>query len=204
MPAEHNISDFASNFHGGGIRPHLFEVSGQIGPSTDAASRRSQSFHIKAASLPASSLGIIEVPFRGRKVKIPGDRTFAEWSITILCRSDMQLRNDFEAWSHKINDHIQNTSNDHQPLTNTTVGQTTPEGDVFTEWGISQLDRAGRHVKDYTFYGCWPSEIGAVELDYETTDSIAEFPVTLQYTYWTTGGREGSVGDMRHTQVQGN
>jgi hypothetical protein len=199
--ADHNISTFASGFHGGGIRPHLFEVSGSIGAA--AQSRESQSFHIKAASLPASSLGIIEVPYRGRKVKIPGDRTFAEWSITILCRSDMSLRNDFESWSNKINAHIANTSGDHQPMSNAAQTGSKAEASVFTQWGINQLDRAGAVVKDYTFYGVWPSEIGAVELDYETTDSVAEFPVTLQYTYWTTGGRNSSVGDMVHAPVQG-
>lgn len=198
--AEHNISNFASNFHGGGIRPHLFEVSGDIGGGSQT--RESQSFHIKAASLPASSLGIIEVPYRGRKVKIPGDRTFAEWSITILCRSDMQMRNDFEAWSENINKHIENVSGDHQPMENQGQG-VNAEQSVFTEWGISQLDRAGSVVKDYRFYGVWPSEIGAVELDYETTDSVAEFPVTLQYTYWTTGGRGGRAVQSSHTPVQG-
>ena len=201
--AEHNISTFASGFHGGGIRPHLFEVSGVIGAG-GTTTREAQSFHIKAASLPASSLGIIEVPYRGRKVKIPGDRTFAEWSITILCRSDMRLRNEFETWSDKINAHITNTSGDHQPMANGAQSGSQPEGDVFTQWGISQLDRSGAHVKDYTFYGVWPSEIGAVELDYETTDSVAEFPVTLQYTYWTTAGRGQTVGDMVHSPVQGD
>jgi hypothetical protein len=176
----------------------LFEVSGTIGADASTETRKAESFHIKSASLPASSLGIIEVPYRGRKVKIPGDRTFAEWSITILCRSDLRLRNQFEQWSQTINKHVENTSGDHQPMANSQNAGSGPEPDVFTEWGISQLNRAGDHVKDYKFYGCWPSEIGAVELDYETTDSVAEFPVTLQYTYWTTSG----LASMPHTAVQ--
>ena len=188
-----NISDFAAGFVGGGIRPHLFEVKGEIGGVEGVASNSrfaDKPFHIKAASLPASTLGIIEVPFRGRKIKIPGDRTFAEWSITILCTGDMNLRGGFEAWSNDINEHVQNTSGDHQPLSNAQApsifGLSEPL--IFKDWSIRQLNRMGETVKDYTFVGCWPSEVGQIELDYETTDSVAEFPVTLQYSYWTTAG----------------
>ena len=183
-----NIDKFASNFHGGGIRPHLFQVSGSIG--SDNSKRETQSFHIKSASLPAATLGKIEVPYRGRKIPIPGDRTFAEWSVTVLCRGDLALRDSFEQWSNDINEHVDNVSGfggspDHQPLGN---NSNFANPNVFKDWQISQLDRGGNILKEYTFYGCWPSEIAAIEVNAETTDSIAEFAVTLQYSYWTTDG----------------
>ena len=78
--ASNNISSFAGQFLKGGIRPHLFEVNGTIGPFSD----EKIPFLVKAAQLPASTLGLIEVPYRGRKIKVPGDRTFAEWQITVL------------------------------------------------------------------------------------------------------------------------
>ena len=57
-----NIDKFASNFVGGGIRPHLFQVSGSIG--ADNTKRETQSFHIQSSQLPASTLGKIDVPYR--------------------------------------------------------------------------------------------------------------------------------------------
>jgi len=183
-----NIDKFASNFHGGGIRPHLFQVSGSIG--ADNTKRETQSFHIKSANLPASTLGKIEVPYRGRKIPIPGDRSFAEWTITVLCRGDLALRDSFEKWSNDINEHVDNVSGlgnspDHQPLGN---NSNFANPDVFKDWQVSQLDRGGNVLKEYTFYGCWPSEIAAIEVNAETVDSVAEFGVTLQYSYWTTEG----------------
>ncbi len=184
-----NIDKFASNFVGGGIRSHLFKVGGDIG--TYSGGRETQSFHIMSSQLPASTLGKIEVPYRGRKIPIPGDRSFAEWKVTVLCRGDLMLRDAFEQWSNDINEHVDNVSNrtgnspDHQPLGNR-GNYANPN--VFKDWQIAQLDRGGNVLKEYTFYGCWPSEIAAIEVNAETVDSVAEFGVTLQYSYWTTEG----------------
>jgi hypothetical protein len=176
--ASHNVSSFASKVVKGGARPHLFEVTGQVGSNAGDAGEL-KTFLIKAAQLPASTLGIIEVPFRGRKVKIPGDRTFAEWTITVICDGDFKLRDSFEKWSNNINAHIANTSSDtaHQPL---------GAAQVYQDWQVTQFDRQQNNIKKFEFVGCWPSEVSAMEVNYETTDTIHEFTVTLQYTYWTS------------------
>ena len=72
--ASNNISSFAGQFLKGGIRPHLFEVNGNIGPFAD----EKIPFLVKAAQLPASTLGLIEVPYRGRKIKF-GNTTTCRW-----------------------------------------------------------------------------------------------------------------------------
>ena len=177
--ASNNISSFAGQFLKGGVRPHLFEVNGNIGPFAD----EKVPFLIKAAQLPASTLGLIEVPYRGRKIKVPGDRTFAEWTITVLADGHMDLRDKFEAWSSSINQHESNVPNfEGQPLS---------DGDTYQDWQIFQLDRKGNKIKGYNFIGCWPSEISAVDVNHETTDSLTEFTVTLQYTYWTSNTTDG-------------
>ena len=140
---------------------------------------------VKAAQLPASTIGLIEVPYRGRKIKVPGDRTFAEWTITVLADGDFDLRNKFEAWSNRIQTHRSNISPDATPLTNTS--------DIFQDWQIFQLDRAGNRLKAYNFVGCWPSEVSAIDVNFETTDSLSEFTVTLQYTYWESNTTDSFV-----------
>jgi len=176
--ASNNISSFAGQFLKGGIRPHLFEVNGNIGPFAD----EKIPFLVKAAQLPASTLGLIEVPYRGRKIKVPGDRTFAEWTITVLSDGHFDLRDKFEAWSSGINQHESNVPNEEsQPM----------QGENYMDWQVFQLDRKGNKIKGYNFIGCWPSEVSAIDVNHETTDSLSEFTVTLQYTYWTSNTTDG-------------
>ena len=190
--ASNNISSFTGKFLDGGVRPHLFEVQGNIGPfGIDDKTP----FLVKAAQLPASTLGVIEVPYRGRKIKVPGDRTFAEWTITVLADGKFELRDKFEAWSQAINAHEGNTSVQDYP-------EPLGDGSIYADWKIQQLDRVGKPIKTYNFIGCFPSEVSAIDVNMETTDSLEEFTVTLQYTYWSSnttdgdGTIEGAISDV--------
>ena len=157
-----NIQQFAQQF-GQGVRPTLFQVEGNVG------SLQQQDFFIKSAQLPASTLGLIEVPYKGRKIKRPGDRTFAEWTITVLASDDLPLRHGFETWSNQLNDHEE---------INSTI-------DLGQEWTVAAIKPDGTiHGHRYRFFNVFPSEVGTVDLNYETVDTIAEFTVTLQYDYW--------------------
>ncbi len=167
-----NISGFVSAFAGGGVRTNLFKVTGTIPGAVDAAGTSTAiSFLCKSAQIPASSLGQIEIPYRGRKIKIPGDRTFADWSITIISDANLNLRSAFEFWSSQFNTHVSNVT------TNSFMSLMVP-------WSVTQLLRDGSPLRTYEFQGCFPSEVGAIELGYENNDAIAEFPVTLQYSWW--------------------
>lgn len=150
-----NLLGAANNLIGGG------------GPS------RKVEFLCKAASLPNFSLGTIEVPYRGRTIKFPGDRTFQSWSITIVNDTDFAIRNAFEQWSDLINSHVQN------------VG---PSGllQVSQRWEVDQLDRTGSVLKTYSFEDCWPSEISSIDLSFDSNDQIEEFTVELQFNFFTT------------------
>ena len=170
-----NIENFIQKFAGGGVRTNLFEVVGNVGPVDGELEQLN--FLVRTAQLPASSVGIVEVPFRGRNVKIFGDRTFADWSISVLLDQDFNLRDDFEVWSSLMNQHVDNSSN----FTAQPVGG----AGVYQNWQVYSLDRQGIRRKGYNFVGCWPSEIGAVDLNNDPTTGIGEFPVTLTYQYWT-------------------
>ena len=165
---ENNISKFVENFAGGGVRTNLFMVTGTI---PDYTTNQAISFLVKAAQIPASSLGTIEVPYRGRRIKLPGDRTFQDWSITVMSDANMNLRSAFESWSSYFNQHIGN-------ITENTFMQRMPT------WSVTQLYRNGDAMRTYNFIGCFPSEVGAIDLSFENNDQIAEFPVTLNYSWW--------------------
>jgi hypothetical protein len=167
-----DIGAFAERF-GSGMRPTLFRVEGAI-PFSDTYGAE-KTFFIKSAQLPASSIGTIEVPYKGRKIKRPGDRTFAEWSLTILQDSSGDMRGDFVNWMANISNHF------------STGNLTNPES-YGAQWTISPEGQNGEAIQTITLVNCFPTDVGAVDFSYETTDSISEFTVTIQYDYWYGGG----------------
>ena len=179
MAITSSISNFRSNFQGG-TRPNRFLVTGSINQEAIG----DDGFLIKATSLPASTNGVIPVPYRGRVLKIPGDRMFAEWAITVIDDADesTDLRSKFTAWSNAVNAHVANTTTD--PNMSETVSKWTVEM-------LSQKDDSP--IRTIELHNCWPIEIAAVDLSYDTADSITEFSVNLAYDFWTEAAATDSV-----------
>jgi hypothetical protein len=164
------VDDFKSKLIGGGARPNLFKATVNF-PAFAGGEVELTSFLIKAAQLPASTIGTINVPFRGRQVLIAGDRTFEPWTITVINDIDFKVRNAFERWMNAINQHRNNT------------GLTNPV-DYQADLSVAQLDKAGNEVKVYNFRSTFPTALSAIELSYESTDVIEEFTVEMQVQYW--------------------
>ena len=174
-----NIDNFKNALSKGGVRPHLFRVQGDIG-TTSLPTK--VGFLCKAAQMPATSITPIEVPFRGRKIKLPGEREFAEWSLTFLSDGDFELRNAFEKWMDDLNSTVGNVSSSEHNLS----------GPLFPDWRIDHLDRTGEAIKSYKFFHCWPSEVAAIDVSTDATE-LVEFTVTLQYTYFVTQDTDVTV-----------
>ena len=164
------IDDFKSKLTGGGARPNLFKATCNF-PSFAQGDVELTSFLCKGVSIPASTIGSFEVPFRGRKLNIAGDRTFAPISLTIINDADFAVRNAFERWSNGINQHNENTG---------LVDMNDYTADIIVE----QLNKAGEVTKKYDFRGCWPTALAEIALSYDSSDAIEEFTVELQVQYW--------------------
>ena len=164
------VDDFKAKLKGGGARPNLFKATINF-PAYAQGDVEVTSFMCKAAQLPSSVMGIIEVPFRGRQLKIAGDRTFETWSPTILNDTDFVVRDSMERWMNGINAHSANT------------GLVAP-ADYSADLVVEQLDRDETVLKRYNFRGCFPTSIGAIDLDFGTNDTIEEFTVEFQVQYW--------------------
>ena len=167
------ITDFKSKLTGGGARPNLFEVElafpGAVGVDNDTLQRAR--FLVKAAALPASTVAPIDVPFRGRILKIAGDRTFETWTITVINDVDFSIRSAFEKWMNTIN------------KMNDGTGLTDPEAYQADAY-VYQLGRDGGILRSYHFYDVFPTNISTIDLSYETTDTLEEFTVELQVQWW--------------------
>ena len=189
------ITDFRSKLGGGGARPNLFEVNlGNFGGdgTTGGWNTNIESefrFMCKASSMPAQSIGSVEVPFRGRILKVAGDRTFEPWSVTVINDEDFKVRKGFEAWTEKIN------------ALATGVGEVDPNN-YMGNGTIKQLSRsatvagndsAQRVLHEYKVEEIWPSEIGAIDLSYDSSDAIEEFTVTFQIQFFQSVARNAQL-----------
>ena len=169
-----NINDFKAKLAGGGARANQFKVTmpfpgyAQVGGEIEDLA-----FLCTTAQIPAMNVGLVNVPFRGRQIKIAGDRTFADWSITVLNDTNFKLRNAFERWQNGINN-----MSDNEGLSNPVDYQV----DAF----IDQLDRNGNTLKSYTLRGAFPTEVAAIDLNFGTNDEVETFGVTFQYQYFET------------------
>tara|TARA_B100000035_G_scaffold187533_1_gene160037 strand:- start:48 stop:575 length:528 start_codon:yes stop_codon:yes gene_type:complete len=145
----------------------------------------------KSAALPGSNLGVIEVPFRGRTVKIAGDRTFDTWTTTFFNDKDFKLRSFFEQWANSINTHEGNTAPLFTP--NNSDG-------YMADLGVKQLEKdsseEGAVLREYTLKYCFPTNVSPIDLAYDSNDQIEEFSVEWQYSYFTAeaGTRSGVSG----------
>jgi len=169
-----NISDFKAKLAGGGARPNQFKVTmpfpgyAQVGGEIEDLA-----FLCKATSLPAMTVGSFDVPFRGRQIKVAGDRTFEDWSITVYNDTSFKVRNAFERWQNGINN-----MTDGEGLTNPADYQV----DAF----VDHLDRNGNTIKSITLRGAYPVSIGAISLDYGSNDEIETYEVSFAYQFFET------------------
>jgi len=201
-----SISDFKSYLKKGGARPNLFLVRlnfpSQLNQVLDIESRGGSSagnlttqaeFLVKTAQIPASNIGTIEVPYRGRMLKVAGDRTFEPWSVTVVNDGNFEIRKAFETWSRGINALTENVSQ---------LGYGADGGASYcVDMTVFQLSRDGQApsrtpdsnnsgtdgmetIRAYKFYDAWPSAISSIDLSFEANDQIEEFTVEFQYNFF--------------------
>jgi len=170
-----NINEFKSQLTGGGARPTLFQV--QILNPVDPTADFKIPFMVRAAGIPASTVGSYEVPYFGRQVKYAGDRTFEDWTVTVINDEDFAIRNALEAWSNAINTHDGNIRALPQDYKSNAI--------------ITQFSKDGSALRSYVFEGMFPISIEGIEMDWSSTDAIEEFTVTFQYDFWKVEGATG-------------
>ena len=187
---QRNITEFRSRLSGGGARANLFEVEIafpeelviDLNLVTDKVP-----FLVKAAEIPASNLGNIPVPYRGRVLPVAGDRTFDPWTVTIINDVGFEIRDAMEKWSNSIND------------LQTAQGTINPE--VYQRSAqVKQLSREGsapgdpeKTLRIYNFQGIYPNTVSSIPLDFGATDQIQEFQVTFNYLFYEVASGLGNL-----------
>ena len=196
-----SLSQFKSRLAGGGARPNLFEVSIPSFPSaiSDAWGSGDQSengtfkFLCKAAALPASNTPSIPVPFRGRQLKVAGDRTFDPWTVTIINDEDFQLRTAFERWANVISklDDATGVTNPSSYMTDAFVQQL---GRGAERFATTNSGGQSAVLRTYKFFDIFPTNISEIALGYDSGDTLEEFTVAFDVQYYTIGNSLESSG----------
>ena len=183
------ISNFKSQLKSGGARPNLFEVDVSCPTGWVDEAEREFKFLCKATSMPTQTVGSVDVPFRGRILKVAGDRTFEPWSVTVINDESFDIRQTFEKWQELING-IESGSGSVAPLEY--MGNGTIRQLGRTDVGSREVGATDEGVLyTYVVEDIWPSEIGSIDLSYESSDAIEEFTVTFQVNYMERGGPTG-------------
>jgi hypothetical protein len=210
MSTLRTITGFKERLAGGGARSNLFEVSIPSFPAplqnlwrTGAGNEIDTfKFLCKTAALPASNVASIDVPFRGRVMKVAGDRTFDPWTVTIINDEDFQLRTAFELWMNSISKLDNNTgiTNPTSYMTDAFVyqlGRGANQG-RFSE-SNSDIDNGDAipPLRTYKFYDIFPTNVSQIDVSYESTDDIQEFTVEFQVQWWSAG----ESGDQTNTII---
>ena len=170
-----SVNEFRSQMTGDGARPNLFEVSMPFpGFASPANAQTKLTFMCKTAQLPGSTVGVVPVNYFGRELKFVGNRTFADWTISVINDEDFVVRNAFERWMNGINSHNLNIRN---PLALAPFGYS-------VDSDVTQFGKKGDTIKRYRFVGVFPTDITPIDVDWGSNDTIEEFSVTLSYQWW--------------------
>ena len=169
------VADFRAQMQGDGARPNLFEVSlpfpAIINPGN---ATRKITFMARAAQLPGSSLGFLPLQYFGREIKLVGNRTFADWTLTIINDEDFAVRKGLERWMNGMNSHRFNRRNSSfASATSYTV-----------DAEVKQYGKTGSVIKSYKIFGAFPTDLSAIDLDWSANDTVEEYTATFQFQWW--------------------
>jgi hypothetical protein len=173
-----NVAEFRANMVGDGARPNLFSVS-LIFPAivtNGQTAGQKVTFMAKTAQLPGSTIGTVPVYYFGREMKFPGNRSFADWTLTIINDEDFSVRNAVENWMNSMNSNAGNIRNS-AALNN--ISYT-------VDAQVTQYGKTGNELKKYKFVGLFPIDLAPIDLDWSSNDSIEEYSVTFAYQHWET------------------
>lgn len=192
------VQEFRAQMVSDGARNNLFQCtltfpslatvgSNNTGPATAQGASQKYTFMARTASLPGSIINPVPVMYFGRELKFAGNRTFPEWTVTVLNDEDFVVRKAFEKWMSGVNSHYGNIRSP-QFLQG--------DGGYQQDGRVIQFGKTGDVIKIYNFVGMFPISLSPIDVSWDANDSIEEYAVTFAYQWW-----ESDTTDMRSTTV---
>ena len=164
----------------GGARANLFDVTiaGAAATTHLAGGVAEFKFACKAAAIPAMAVGVVEVPYFGRVVKVPGNKTFDNWSVTIINDEGFLVRNGMEKWVASMGTHIGNVQS---------AVSAKLEAGLYGNATVQHYGKQGPtdKIAEYKFVNIFPVSVSEIALGWDANDAIEEYTVEFAYDYWT-------------------
>ena len=182
------VQEFRAQMNYDGARPNLFQCDLTFPTISGTTAAQTQfTFMARAAQLPGSTVNQIPMFYFGRELKFAGNRTFPEWTVTVINDEDFIIRDAFEKWMSGLNSHVGNLRN---PVF------TRGDGGYQQDGFVTQFGKDGSPIKKYKFVGLFPIDITPIEVDWGANDTIEEYAVTFAYQWWEwAGGTNGPTTD---------
>lgn len=177
-----DVQRFRSELKFDGARPNLFEVTMSTAALGLDDIGADMTFKCRAAQLPEDNLGVVPVNYFGREIKVAGNRTFPEWTVTVINDEDFKIRNVMEQWMGGLNSHASNLRSSRYPNTDRYAANAT----------VLQYGKAGNVLQYYVMVGCFPINVSAIDLDWGSNDQIEEYTITFAYQWWENLNSEGA------------
>ena len=183
------VQEFRSQMNYDGARPNLFKCDLTFPTLTQGQGAQTKfTFMARAAQLPGSTVNQIPQFYFGRELKFSGNRSFPEWTVTVINDEDFKIRDAFEKWMSGLNSHVGNVRNP-QFIKG--------DGGYQQDGYVTQFGKTGDTIKRYKFIGLFPIDISPIELDWGANDTIEEYAVTFAYQWWEwAGGTNGPTTDF--------
>ena len=179
-----SINQFYSELSLGGARPSMFEV--RITNPVNGGADQKVPFMCKAASIPAAEMTPVVQNYFGRPLKFAGNRTYADWTVTIINDEDFAVRKTLEIWNEALNGYEDN-------LRDAQLGS---PNSYKADAEVIHYGKRGDIIRTYKLVGLFPTVIDAISLSWDDADTIEEYGVTFAYDYWVTDGVSGNLGDI--------
>lgn len=171
-----NVQEFRAQLNFDGARPNLFHVELAFPALANiSGAQQKYTFMARAASLPGGTINVVPQFFQGRELKFAGNRTFQEWTVTIVNDEDFIIRDAFERWMSGMNSHVGNLRN---------PAFIKGDGGYQSDGFVTQYGKTGATNKRYKFVGMFPVDVTPIEVDWGANDTIEEFAVTFAYQWW--------------------
>ena len=172
MP-DFNVNTFTSKLAGGGARTNLMWVKMTNNTYTGF---ENWTYLCKASNIPGSTITPIEVPYFGRNVKVAGEsREFAPLTTTVVNDEGRTIYQGMVAWMSDLN----------QPMTNKSKTNLFSSRAGYTaDIELIMYKKDGQIDQNWNFVNCWPSNMSAIDLNWDSVNTIQEFTIDWQYDYY--------------------
>ena len=171
-----DVSSFRGKLTGDGARPNLFEVS--IPNTSDSSfwsGNADFAFFCRASQIPGMTIGSVPVNYFGRQVKLAGNKTYADWTVTVINDENFAHRSQFEAWMNGINSASGNVR-----------AGSGGASDYTQTCKVTQLSKTGGSgVRFYSLHYAFPTDLSPITLDWGDNDTIEEYTVTFSFDYFS-------------------